>query len=319
MHVTLIVNPRSGGDRTRRIIGDLLGTIRHHFPDAQTQLTSAPGHAIQLARDAAHQGTDLVVSIGGDGTLNEVVNGLMLAKEQDNLSTLPQLGVLPQGTGGDFRRTFGVEHRFEAYLQKLKEDVSRPLDIGRATFLNHEGQTTTRYFANILSVGVAGLVDQYVADSSRAMGGSAAYFTSSLKAIQRCALAQLRCTIYERVSGQPEERVLHLRSRNLAICNGQFFGGGMKVAPMADPQDKTFDLINFNTTTKVQLTYLFRSIYEGTHTQLDTVQHTQAARLDIELLNDDVRDTFLLDVDGEALGTLPLRIELVPHALQLKL
>ncbi len=308
----LVVNPRSGGGKTGKTFGAMRATIEQRLGPCELRETARVGHAIELAREAALAGHPLVIAVGGDGTFNEVVNGLMLAK------TAPQgreaeLGLIAQGTGGDFRRTLGLEHRLDVYLDALAAGKTRRLDVG---MLTHDG-ARTRYFANILSAGMGGLVDQYVADASgptRALGGTAAYFTASLRALVNAKVGRVRCKVTR--DGVVTEHVFE--TLMVAICNGRYFGSSMMVGPMAEIDDGVLELVALGNTSKVGFALTSKRIYDGSHMQDASTVHLRGQALELELVNDEARSRFLLDCDGEPLGGLPISVKLLPGALALR-
>jgi YegS/Rv2252/BmrU family lipid kinase len=274
-------------------------------------LTQRPAHAIELARDAVRAGTKLVIAVGGDGTLHEVANGVLDARAGGGDAAVGYVG---QGTGGDFRRTLGIEHRLDAYVEALASGRERRVDVGRLRYRDRDGETKTRWFVNILSAGMGGLVDRYVSETSKALGGAAAYFVASARALVACERGRLRCTV--RVGGEQHER--NVETYMIAICNGRYFGSGMHVAPMAEPDDGRFEVVSMDATSKLAFATFSRRIYEGKHLTAPGVQHFACDRISIDLENERARGVFLLDVDGEPLGGLPLEVELVPKALVLR-
>jgi len=299
-----VVNPRSGGGATERMWSSMRSTIEHAIGDIEVAMTERPGHGADLAREGAKAGHPLVVAVGGDGTFHEVVNGLMQA------GTEARVGLIGQGTGGDFRKTLGIEHRLDKYVDALKSGRERPLDVGKFEGGGKKGH----YFVNILSAGMGGLVDRYVADAPRVLGGKAAYFGASLKALVAARLGNLKCKVT--LDGKTEERAI--RSYMIAVCNGRFFGGGMKVAPSAEIDDGAFDVVALGATSKLAFAVTSNSIYSGSHIGKNGTVSFRANKIEIDLANDDARDVFLLDVDGEPMGGLPLSVELVPKALTMR-
>ncbi len=307
MKPLFVVNPKSGGGATERSWPSMRTTIERALGPIEVAMTERAGHGIELARAGAEAGHPLVVAVGGDGTLHEVVNGLMQAKGGAGGA---RLGLVGQGTGGDFRKTLGIEHRLDRYVEALASGKERPLDVGRFS----GGGKTEHWFVNILSAGMGGLVDRYVASSSRALGGKAAYFGASLKALLAARVGNLKCKVtYE---GKTEERAI--RSFMIAICNGRYFGGGMKVAPEAQLDDGAFDVVALGPTSKIAFAMTSSSIYSGDHIGRSGTVHFRAQKIEIDLANEDARDVFLLDVDGEPMGGLPLSVEVVPNALVLR-
>lgn len=304
MKPLLVVNPQSGGGATGRTFADMRGAIERALGAVDVVMTERAGHGTELAREGAKAGHSLVVAVGGDGTLHEVVCGLVQAK------TEARLGLIALGTGGDFRKTLGIEHRLDRYLEAIASGRERPLDVGR-----FEGAgKAEHFFVNILSVGMGGLVDRYVADASRALGGKAAYLGASLKALANSQLGHVRCKVTN--EGKTEEHLL--RSFMIAVCNGQYFGGGMHVAPPASIDDGVFDLVALGATSKLGFALTSGAIYKGEHMRQKTTTHLRGQRFELTLANPSASEVFLADVDGEAMGGLPLVIEVLPRALTLR-
>lgn len=305
-----IVNPRSGGGRTGEVFESLRRPIERIVGEIDVAFTEGPRHASDIAEEAAMAGRETVVAVGGDGSIHEVTCGLMIARERGKNGTT--LGVLGQGTGGDFRRTLGLEHRLDRYCRAIAGGVAREVDVGRFTYQAFDGSEKTAYFINILSAGMGGLVDRYVAQMHRSMGGTLAYFGASLRGLLDSEIGHLTCTVRHR----GEERVEAISTRNIAICNGRYFGSGMHVAPMADPFDGQLEVVSLGDAPKLKFALASSRIYSGKHLQSPDVVHFPCDRIKIELQNKGVEDRFLLDVDGEALGKLPITIDVVPRALR---
>jgi YegS/Rv2252/BmrU family lipid kinase len=308
----LIVNPRSGGGATGRTFAAMRGTIERALGKVEVATTERPGHGIDLARQGAIAGHPLVIAVGGDGTIHEVVNGLMQAKSGDygTKAAAAQLGIIGQGTGGDLRKTLGLEHRLDRYLEAIASGKQRPLDVGKFS----GGGKAGHYFINILSAGMGGLVDRYVADAPRLLGGKAAYFGASLKALLNARLGNVRCTVTN--DGKTEEHLIC--SYMIAVCNGKYFGGGMKVAPMAEVEDGTLEIVALGATSKLGFAMTSGSIYSGEHIGGTGTVHLRGQKVKLDLVNEDAKQVYLLDVDGEPMGALPLEIEVVPKALVLR-
>ncbi len=305
----VIVNPHSGGGRAGRTFPGVRTALERRLGDVDVVFTAQPEHAIDLARDAARAGTRLLVAVGGDGTLHEVANGVLDAGAQG-----AAVGYVGQGTGGDFRRTLGLEHALDAYVDAIASGRERRVDVGRLRYRARDGSTRSRWFVNILSAGMGGLVDRYVSETTKALGGKAAYFWASARALVRCRRGRLRCQVS--LAGDRHER--QLDTYMIAICNGRYFGSGMHVAPMARPDDGRFEVVSMDAPGKLAFAAVSQRIYDGAHLSSPGVQHFACDRIAIDLDNEPARPVFLLDVDGEPLGGLPLEVELVPGALALR-
>jgi YegS/Rv2252/BmrU family lipid kinase len=309
MKPAVIVNPRSGAGKTGKTFDEMRAAIGRAIGEFDTLETERGGHAIELARAAAIEGRPLVIAVGGDGTFHEVVNGLMEAANPE-----VRVGFIMQGTGGDFRKTIGIEHRLDRYLEALASGRERPIDVGKLTYTAKDGATKTRFFVNIYSAGMGGLVDQYVAQGSNLFGGKASYLLASAKALVLAARGRVRC----RASSNGEVTTRTLPTYMIAVCNGRYFGGGMHVAPMAKPDDGRLEVIAMDAPSKLGFTLYSQKIYDGSHLREPGTTHFACDAIDLSLENPDATERFLNDVDGEQLGGLPARAEIIPRALVLR-
>lgn len=310
MKPLVIVNPNSGGGRTGALFDKLRVPIERSLGAIDVIFTERGRHAVEIARAGALEGRETVVAVGGDGSIHEVVNGLMEAREKGADGT--RLGIIGQGTGGDFRRTLRLEHRLDHYCETIAKGREQAIDVGRARFRSHKGEEISSYFVNILSMGISGTVDKYVASMGRTLGGTLTYFAASLRGLVESEVGVLRC----RMTLNGEERVEELRSRTLAICNGRYFGSGMKVAPMAEVDDGIFEVINLGSAPRFKFFANSSKMYSGSHIKSPEVQCFRCQRVEITLLNEGIREGFPLDVDGEPLGVLPITIDIVPKAIK---
>jgi YegS/Rv2252/BmrU family lipid kinase len=308
----LIVNPASGGGRTGSAFAAMRGAIEHalgRLDDADVGFTKGRGHAIELARDAALAGRARIVAVGGDGTLHEVVNGVMQA--QDAGAARPEVGLIGQGTGGDFRKTLGLEHRLDRYLAALVRGEARAIDVGALTYVAPDGGRRERFFVNVLSAGMGGLVDRYVATMPAGLSGKAAYFAASVRALATCPRGALRAEIEHDGARREEQVVTYM----IAICNGRFFGGGMQVAPMAKPDDGQFEVVSIAGKSKLDFAMTSRKIYDGSHLAAPITTHFPCSSISLSPARP--TDAALqLDVDGEALGAIPLWVRVRPSAIR---
>jgi len=311
----LIVNPRSNNGATGRAFASMRPVIERALGPVDVATTCEPGDGIRLARQGAESGYDLIVAVGGDGTFHEVVNGVMQAKVASP-ATQPcktQLGLIAQGTGGDFRKSVGLNHRLDSYLESIARGRTRMLDVG----ILHASGMSPSYFVNILSAGMGGLVDRFIPHTSRALGGSVAYFAASLKALMHANPSSIRCVVTR--DGETTEQVI--RSYMIAICNGRYFGGGMHIAPMATTDDGVFELVALGATSKSGLALTSPRIYSGTHMAMPSTTHLRGQRfeLDFSLAHERGPDAFPLDIDGEvSCVQLLIIIEVAKHALELR-
>ena len=320
----VIANPSAGRGRTGRELSHVLSALRDALGELDVVSTAGARQATDLAAAAAGERRSLVISLGGDGTLHEVVNGLMRAHgshrgARAQNGPLPSLGVIATGTGGDFGRTLGIAPRVQDYLAAVAGGHERAIDVGRARFTGVAGQPLERYWINVLSAGIGGLVDRYAAASPAVLGGRIAYAQAALRGIAMCHRVRLHCRAVL-PDGREVERPLDTHA--VAICNGTTFGGGMRIAPMARPDDGLLEVIAMETRTRWRLVGSFLTVYTGTHTSEPGVHHFSCRALRLEPLDPPARPprngVFPLDVDGEALGDVPVDVSLIERALRVR-
>jgi diacylglycerol kinase (ATP) len=162
----LILNPKAGSVRGKASTEQILRAAEGALGAIDHALTERPRHATELAYEAARSGRSLVIATGGDGSIHEVVNGLMRARDEGHDQTV--LGIIGRGTGSDFCKTLGIEPRLDRFLSVIAGGHTRAIDVGAFRFADPPGELAARsaYFVNILSVGMGGLVDRYVHESA---------------------------------------------------------------------------------------------------------------------------------------------------------
>ena len=300
-----VVNPKSGNGATGRGFAEIERAIRAAIGGCEHAFTTAPLHATQLAREALGKGFECVVAVGGDGTTNEVVNGFF--DEQGRpVREGAALGVIPRGTGGDFRRAFGWSTRLSEAALRLQGDACRPLDVGRIEFVGHDGLAARRLFVNVASAGVSGQVDFEVNRASKALGGKVSFLLGTLKAMLRWRDVRVRMAFD---GGPLEERAVTA----VAVANGQFFGGGMWIAPGARSDDGVLDVTVWSGYGLWDFVTKGKAIYDGSHVRLPKTRTLKGRSVRLEADGE-----VLLDIDGEQPGRLPATLEILPAALRLK-
>jgi diacylglycerol kinase (ATP) len=297
-----IVNPSSAGGRTGARWARLRYELERRVGPADCLVTGRRGEAAELAREAASKGATLVIAVGGDGTISEVVNGLMLASGRDaDLA----LGIVPAGTGGDLARSLGLPSDPVAALRLLAEGRPRPLDVGRIEMPGPGGTSSRRYFVNIASAGIEGDVDRKMDGASRRLGGAAAYLWATLSAGMTFRPA--------RVLMRAGDVELRRKVLSVVVANGRFFGGGMEIAPSARLDDGRFEVVVVRDMSLWRLALEAPRLYNGTIYRARGVEHFTATTLELE--SEDGQPV-LLGIDGEPFGQLPARFVLEPSALR---
>ena len=255
---------------------------------------------IELARQAADDGADLVVAAGGDGTLNEVANGLVTA------SRSAELAAIPLGTGMDFLRTYGIPSKFDAAVRSVVSGTTRTIDVGRVTYRTWEGGEDVRHVANVGSVGMSGAVAQRANGMSKALGGKATFFYSLVRVFFEWENTDV---VVELDGGETRSGRMH----DVIVANGQWHGGGMWLAPEAQPDDGLFDVILIGDIEKVEFVKAVGRIYRGTHLTHPKVDLVRSARVSV-----DAPEHLPIELDGEQVGTTPVTFEVVPGALRVR-
>jgi diacylglycerol kinase (ATP) len=266
--------------------------------DLEPVFTEAPGHATELARAAAAAGRELVCALGGDGTVNEVVNGIA---GRDDV----ELAVIPRGTGWDFVRTYGIPRRLENAVQVALHGRTRTIDLGRARYRSWDGSDGESLFANIASAGMSGAIAKRSNESSKALGGKVSYLWATLAVFSRWRSDEVRVTV------DGEER--HGRMHDVVVANGRYFGGGMKICPEAEPDDGFFDVLLIGDLTKRDLLLTLPKTYRGKH-----LPHPKAEVLRGAVVELETPEPLPVELDGEQPGTTPARFEVVPQTLRLR-
>lgn len=307
MKLRVISNPTAGSGSAVRRLPALKRLLDDRGIQAEFVETRAPGDATRLLREARADGVECVGVMGGDGTLNEVSQGYLDSEGRPLVG--PDLALIPSGTGGDFRKTFALGETLEEAGDRLATAEARPIDLGLLEITAHSGETIRRAFLNITSFGLGGLTDRLVSAGPKWVGGRAAFLVGSLRALISYSNAPVRL----RVDG---EIVLEAPIVNVAIANGKYFGGGMKVAPDALPNDGLFDVIAMHDLTRAQVVGFSSRIYQGTHVGQPGVRFVRGSLVEAESLVP--RGEVLIDMDGETPGRLPLVARVARGALKIR-
>src|SRR5262245_17146419 len=299
----MIVNPQSQGGRLGKRWKDIADTIARAFPFEEA-VTQGPGDATALTRAALRGGAERVVAIGGDGTINEVVNGFF---DDAGAAIAPgaSFAVIPFGTGGDFRRTVQMPTELADAAKVIAANQRRSIDVGRLEFTRTGGGRAARMFVNIASFGVSGVVDRLVNESSKKLG-RLAFAVATARATWSYKNQRVQL-VFD--GGERVEATIN----TVAVANGRYFGGAMMVAPNAELDDGMFDVIAMGDFGFGDLLRSGQRLYKGTHLTMDKVTARRARVVEAEPI--DPGAVIELDVDGENPGRLPARFELLPSAL----
>jgi YegS/Rv2252/BmrU family lipid kinase len=302
----VVVNPASAGGKAGKQWPETSALLHAQFGAFDEARTAAPGDATTLTREAIRGGAEMVVALGGDGTTNEVVNGFFEEAGGPAVNPDAVLGLLPFGTGGDFRKTLGLGLDLTENVQRLRGRESRQIDVGRMTCVGHDGQELVRHFINIASFGMSGDVDARVNRSRKTLGGKLTFMVATVRSLLSFDNVRIRLTLDDR---EPFERLCN----TVSVANGKWFGGGMKVAPNAEPDDGIFDLIGFGDVGIGWFATKQGLLYKGEHLDDSRVFSDRAARVRAESVEE--REV-LIDLDGEQPGRLPATFDVLPGAIR---
>lgn len=298
--VAVVCNPAAGHGRCAQALPGVVSTLRAGGCDVHALTTERPGHAAALAAEAVRDGCDLIVALGGDGTVNEVVSGLLA---NDVAGQIP-VAVVPAGTGNSFARDFGLtpQKRDEA-IARLMEGQARSIDAARVDY-QAAGTMQTAYCINVFGIGFMAQVADATNRRFKALGG----LGYSLAVFWQLAALRAPSTRVE-VEYDGQRTTLEEPMPLVAVCNSQWTGDKMWIAPQADASDGALDVLTLGRLSRLELIRLFPRIFGGTHLAHPAVQTMRAHRI---TLAPETPSPLL--IDGEVLGTTPVTVEVLPGA-----
>jgi YegS/Rv2252/BmrU family lipid kinase len=299
----VIVNPRSGGGLSQRRWAALLGPLTDGLGSVDVRFTEAKTDGRRIAHEEATAGRGLIVAMGGDGTISEVADGILDAGGKS------ELGIIPRGTGGDFRRSLDLDDDIGRAARRIRETPARLIDAGRVSFVADNGSQAERHFVNVVSFGFSSDVARQANTSSKRLGGRVAFLSATLRSL----VSYENVDVVLSVDDQPERRMSVLLA---AIGNGRFFGGGMRICPEALLDDGLFDLVTVGNLGRVGVMANIHRIYSGHHLTMKEVQGTRGRRMKVAPADREAK--IPLEVDGETPGHLPASFELLPGALRVR-
>lgn len=301
----VIVNPESNQGRTRKRWKDIKEAIRGFIREFRYEFTEKPLQAIEITREAIRSGHELIIGVGGDGTMNEIANGFFDSQRIINPETT--LGILPSGTGSDLVKSLKIPAGIKGALKVITQGASVQIDVGRVTLRSSAGPETDRFFLNVADFGVGGEVVREV----------------SRRRLERKASSYVRCLVKTMVHYKSRRVRIRVDGRELpegeyligAVANGRIFGKGMKFAPHAKLDDGLFDVILVKNMSFGEFCRHGWKIFFGKHLSHPKIQFIRAQLVEAFSLDE---EDVLLELDGEQLGTLPARFEILPGHMLVK-
>jgi diacylglycerol kinase (ATP) len=301
----VIVNPESNKGRTRRRWRQIKDVLHNHIKEFRYEFTEKPLQAIEMTREAIKSGSELIIGVGGDGTMNEIANGFFENTRMINPKTT--LGIVPSGTGCDLIKSLNIPAGLNDSLKIIAEAGNACIDVGRASFTTNEGRPEERLFLNVADFGLGGEVIREV----------------NRKRLERKASSYFRCLYTAFIHYKHKRLSLKLDGRELAdedymigaIANGRVFGKGMKISPEAKLDDGLFDVVMIKSMKMLEFLKNSLRVYRGTHLSHPKVSLMRCRRIEaVPVTGQEV----LIELDGEQIGRLPATFEIIPQHLLVK-
>ncbi len=300
----LIVNPKSASGTTGKKWEQINRDIRRGLgTDYDVKFTEKQGHATELAREAIKDGYELVVAVGGDGTINEVANGFF--DKEKPLNPNAALAVMSIGTGSDFVKTFEFPTTPCEAAERIRQGKPWTIDLGKCTFTSLDGEQRSRFFINIADFGSGGAVVDKVNRTTKVVGGQISFLLGILTTLPTY---KNRLTKYQIDNGPEEEKILN----TFIVANGRYYGGGLKPAPNAQLDDGLFDIVSIGDVGFFEAISSLGKFRKGTYLEIPKVTFSKG-----KTVLADSEETQLVEMEGEVVGRLPARFEMLPKAMKI--
>ena len=307
MKTIVIVNPQAGNGRTEKVWPNIESALEKSIGSFEVLHTTCRGDATDLSRRILAVDTVRIVAVGGDGHLNEVLNGFIENDLPVNLEA--RLSFVMTGTGCDFQRSLGISSKWQNAVAKLKDAKVRKIDVGKVTYTAADKTQKIRYFDNIASFGLSGAVDHCLEHSRLRdyLGGSPLFLWATIKTV----FTHPNQSIRFRIDDGPEEEIC---SRLCLLANGSYFGGAMHAAPEAELDDGLLDLLMLKEISVAKFLWHLPKIYKGTHLKIPEIFFQKVRKFTAES-----SEQVILDIDGESPGYLAATFEVLPKILNLQI
>ncbi len=303
LKTAVIVNPVSANGVTARRWPEIAALMEGEGLEFASFMTEAPEHATALTGEALEKGSELIISVGGDGTHNEVMNGFFAPG--GGLHREAQLAFVSMGTGSDLIKTLQIPKDPAEAVRHLIKSEPRPVDAGKLSFASYGGGRKTRYFINIAGLGLDGDTVNRVNRTSKALGGFVSFLWGTVASLALYRNKEMAITLDDELLFEGPVAIV-------AVANGRYFGGGMCIAPHAQMDDGLFDIVIMHSLGKINLLCNLPRVYKGTHLTHPNCISRRGRKVAVQT------EEALLNLDGEQPGKGPVEMELLPLALQVR-
>ncbi len=301
----VIVNPESNRGRTRKRWGDIRDALKNVLREYKCEFTEKPLHATEITRQVIKDGTELVIGVGGDGTMNEIANGFF--EDRRIINPEATLGLVPSGTGCDLTKSLNIPPGLTDALKVITDAPSVCMDVGRVRFETPDGRDEERFFLNVADFGLGGEVVRKV----------------NQRRLERRASSYVRCLVTTMLQYRSKRVRIRVDGESLpegeyligAVANGRIFGKGMKVAPLARLDDGLFDAVLVRSMRFLEFCLHGWRLANGSHLSYSKVTFIRGRRIEAV---PEAGDEVLLELDGEQLGRLPATFDILPRRLAVK-
>ncbi len=294
----LILNPAAGKGKGQIIFARVLAALQEKFKNLDVKISQYPGHIVDISREAAIHGFQRIISIGGDGTPFEIINGLY---SQGTPNPGLELGMIPAGTGNSFLRDFD-EVSPGKWVEYVLNGKTRRVDLVEFTYFK-QGKEIKSYLINIMGIGLIADILKLTNEKLKFLG-SLGYSLAVLVRLFKGMKNRMQVTV--------DDASFELKNSALVISNSKYTGGEMKIAPMADTGDGIVDMIVFKEVNRRDIIHIFANVFKGKHVEHPKVKVFSGSEMKIE-----TEPPQLLMADGELLGETPMKLKVLPGALKI--
>ncbi|MCP5046878.1 MAG: diacylglycerol kinase family lipid kinase [bacterium] len=309
--VHVIVNPNSARGKTEARWNNIKEVITHYFREFKYVFTEKPMHATEIARDLLNDGVDLVIGVGGDGTLNEITNGFFKKNSSEAINNEASLGIIPSGTGSDFVRYLKVPNDFRRSIQLIKDSKMRQFDVGKVMFGVPGGGDSDKdkYFINVSDFGLGAEVVHHMDGIPAGKRSAFSYYKGLLSTIKTYKSKNVRIVL-------DDNEEINGRYLIGAVANGRIFGGGMIIAPKAEPDDGYFDLVLIDDMTRFQIILNSRHLYTGGIDKHPKATVKRAKNIKVFPADD---EPVKIEFDGELGQSVPVEYQIIEKGVNFRI